>query len=473
MKNYLVGNRFTRAVAHLLGQGSKYTRLFTALRGIIALTLVRKHASAIGQFLSIFNPDNCLTFPFTSPNREKSHLPVNLLFNKFIVERKAHPTVSEFLVNKPDPSKSTRVTEIFRAGEPIWLGLPIYAPSQEQQFQDVVRGTRKMVIRKGMFWFKLIPSKKIIECVRRGANVIDLRLNIPQGPTNKIVADVVLSSSEDSAFQHRGQFLSAWDTEFSHPALPINDLLGVDFNRIGKYMVATASPDKEHNLSRVMELYQKTHVKLEKFRKWEIPHIQTQLSTGRDKTGRILTPKKRGRLETQITLIHRRKQKLQKEMKLQALMVYLYVAWKAKAKYLAWDSIGGISTRGTRGALAQAITYLPKRKGLYDEFKQWAQDLSDQGLLPKYQGTIPVSPFNSQVCAHCFQRTGEQKKTKVKNIPYDEFCCKSCGRSTQQNPVINRHSNSARVSALLLKNQVHPQTNFINHDFSPSPLTTG
>ncbi|MHA1146581.1 MAG: hypothetical protein ACTSRW_17730, partial [Candidatus Helarchaeota archaeon] len=189
LKNYIIGNRFTRAVAHLLEGGSKYTRLFTALRGIIALTLARK------------------------------------------VERKAHPNDAEFLVNKPMPSKSTSVTEIFRNGAPIWLGLPIYAPSQERQFQEVVRGTRNTVARKGIFWFQLIPSKKIIECVRRGAKVIDLRLNIPQGPTNKIVADIVLSSSEPNAFQHRGQFLNARDTEFNHPKLPIDDFLGVDFNR--------------------------------------------------------------------------------------------------------------------------------------------------------------------------------------------------------------------------------------------------
>jgi len=172
------------------------------------------------------------------------------------------------------------VTEIFRNGAPIWLGLPIYAPSQERQFQEVVRRTRNTVARKSIFWFQLIPSKKIIKCVRRGANVIDLRLNIPQGPTNKIVADVVLSSSEPNAFQHRGQFLNAWDREFNHPKLPIDDLLGVDFNRIGEYLVATANPSQEHDLSKMMELYRKTHIKLEKIRKWEIPHIQTQLSTG-------------------------------------------------------------------------------------------------------------------------------------------------------------------------------------------------
>jgi len=453
LKNYVIGNRFTKNAALLLAKNSKYSRLYTALRGIIALTLAKKHASAIGHFLSAFNPDNCLTFPFTSNNRVKSHLPVNLLFNKYIVERKARPTSAEFLINKSSATKPN-VTDIFREGKPIWLGLPIYAPSQVKEFQELLLGLRNTATKKGTFWFQLLPNKKIVECVQRGANVIDIRLNVPYGPVNKIVADIVLSSTKRSAFRHSGKFLSAWEAVFSSAQLPPHDILGSDFNRIGNYMVATANPDEEHDLSPVTKFYGRIHEKLEKYRKWEIPHIQRQLSTDKDKEGQPLSAKKRGRLETQITLLHRRQQKLQKEMKRQALMVYLYVAWKTKAKFLAWDAIGGISTRGQKGALAQAITYLPKQKALFEEFRQWALDLSDQGLLPRYQGTTPVSPFNSQTCGHCFQQTGKQKKTKVKNIPYDEFQCNNCGRSTKHESKLHRHSNSARVSALLLQNRL-------------------
>jgi hypothetical protein len=144
-----------------------------------------------------------------------------------------------------------------------------------------------------------------------------------------------------------------------------------------------------------------------------------------------------------------------KETKRQALMVYLFVAWKTDAEYLSWDSIGGISTRKKRGALAQAITYLPKHKDLYDEFRQWAEDLKTQGLLPHYKLTIPVTPFNSHVCASCFQRTGVQERTRIKGIAYDDFQCKKCGRKSHENARLNRHSNSARVSALLLQRYIH------------------
>ena len=60
------------------------------------------------------------------------------------------------------------------------------------------------------------------------------------------------------------------------------------------------------------------------------------------------------------------------QMKREALMVYLYVAWKMHTKYLARDAIGGISTRGARSTLAQSINYLPKQKEFFSEIRQWA-----------------------------------------------------------------------------------------------------
>ncbi len=133
------------------------------------------------------------------------------------------------------------------------------------------------------------------------------------------------------------------------------------------------------------------------------------------------------------------------EMKRQSLMMYLYVAMKTGAKYLSWDAITGITTRGTHGALAQAVTYLAKRKDLFDEFVQWAEDLKERTLLPAYEQGIPVSPYTSQTCGDCFSLTGVQNRTRVSGIPYDEFQCKECGM------VSNRHSNAARVSAILLR----------------------
>ena len=452
--NFIIGNRFTSSIARLLSHGSRYRKLFTAFRGIFALTLARKQTPAIDQFLSAFSPDSCLTFPFCSTRRKKTHLPVNLIFNKYIIQKKAHPSSEGYLTNKSDPMKPN-VTDLFKEGNAIWLSLPIYSPSQEAEFQKVLDGTKLSTFRKGLLWFQVLPSKKIIKCLTRGAQVRDIRLNVPSGPTKKITVDIVLSASEGSAFQHEGKFLEVWDENQESLRIPTHEIIGVDFNRIGPHMVSTASPDQEHDLSTMMKLYQDIHEKLEKIRNWELAHIQAQLERGVDKKGILLTDKKRGHLETQVSLLHRRSEHIMKESKRQALMIYLYLGWKSQASYFGWDTIAGISTRNMNGALAQAITYLPKQKRLFIEFKQWAGDLRQQGLLPSYIDTIPVHPFTSQVCAECFQTMGEQARSRKKGICYHEFTCEICGRSTQENPVIHRHSNSARMNALLVQQQVY------------------
>lgn len=462
--NFLIGNRFTSSITRLFSNGSRYNKLFTAARGIISLTLARKNPLAIGHFLSVFNPDTCLTFPFASNHRNKTHLPVNLIFNKFIVERKLHPSDKTVLVNKSHATKPN-ITDTFREGTHVWFGLPIYSPSQQEEFQEILAGQRTRSIRKGMFWFRVIPSKKIINCLRRGAEVRDIRLNIPHGPTQRIIVDFVLSAPDRLAFCHEGKFLEAWDEEFGCPTVQSHDILGVDFNRIGKFMVATANPEEEHDLRDVMAFYENMHVKLETIRTREIPRIQAQLSTGMNLSGISLSTKKKGRLSSQLSLLHRRQEKIMKEMKRQALMVYLYVGWKARARYYGWDSIKGISTRGTNGMLAQAITYLPKQKTLYDEFCQWASDLRVQGLLPAFEDVIPMSPFTSQTCASCFQRTGRRARSRMKGIPYHEFACKDCNRSTRNDSKVHRHSNSARVDALLIHQHL------MSHDLAPSSIT--
>ncbi|MHA1726763.1 MAG: hypothetical protein ACTSXH_18310 [Promethearchaeota archaeon] len=166
------------------------------------------------------------------------------------------------------------MTELFREGKPIWLGLPIYSPSQAREFHEIIRGNRKTARRKGTFWFRLLPSQKIVDCIRRGVEVRDLRLNVPCGPTQKIIADIVLSATNESAFEHASKFLRAWDARFGRPSLPAHDILGVDFNRIGAHMVATANPKEEHDLRSPVHPFEQAWKKLEAYRTKEVPFIQ-------------------------------------------------------------------------------------------------------------------------------------------------------------------------------------------------------
>jgi hypothetical protein len=442
LNNFIIGNRFTSSVSKLF-QTSKPRRFFTAIRGPISLTLAKMYPNAIVQFKSVFNPDNCLTRPFQSKKRVKKHLPVNLIFNKHIVFRKDNPNSDYYLVYQYH-SEKPNVTDIFRQSKPIWLGLPIYIPDQLKN--GLIEGRRKRT-----FWFQLIPSKKIVECINRGAEVRLIRLNVPNGANYKIVADIVLASRDRSAFVHRGKFLEAWDRKNPNLQIPFHDILGVDFNRIGKYMVAVANPNEEINILPMMRQYKDAFDKLEKYRKWEIPNIQRKLDNNTEKNGHSLKPERNIRLRTQITLLHQKRGRVMKEMKRHALMIYLFVAYKSRAKHLSWDSISDISTKGTSGALARAITYLPKRNELFNLINEWAQDLVSQDYFPELEDIVPVSPYTSQVCGRCFKSTGKMSRTLSKGIPYDEFLCTVCGKHS------NRHSNSAQVSAISLWNLIQDQ----------------
>ncbi|MBD3185753.1 hypothetical protein GF325_02900 [Candidatus Bathyarchaeota archaeon] len=98
-------------------------------------------------------------------------------------------------------------------------------------------------------------------------------------------------------------------------------------------------------------------------------------------------------------------------------MTYLYCLHRTGARHAAWDAIA-VDTRGKRGVLANAITYMPKRADLMDEFTSWAQDLKDAGLLPGFEDVTPISPYTSQVCDECLAESGVQARTRKKDIDY-------------------------------------------------------
>ncbi len=454
LKNFLAGNRYTGSAVNLIKhlpmvKKRRITRLFTALRGVVALAFAKIYDEASAQFESAFNPDNCVSLPFTSPNRKKKYLPANLLDKKYIALHCSRPPRTG---EKPLDNCVTNqeATEFLKQGEPTWLGIPLYNPEQ-------LIGGKIVGNRKGLFWFQLIPSSKVRECLSRGAELKSIRLNVPRGPTNKIEVDLTLSSSNREAFLHRGYFIEQWDCEFDSIDFPQNKYIGSDFNRIGKYSVAVGTPNREIDLTRdssVIKSHEDAYEKLEQFRTHEIPGIQRKIEAIQNTLDLVIDPEMRknfetklGRLKTGLTLLHRKRQNVMEEKKRETLMIYLFAGYKTKANYFAWDSVQGISTRGKKDTLANAVTYMPKRKELLAQFTSWAEDLKHQGLMPNYEATVSVSPFHSDICGDCFARTGERRKTRDKTRPYHDFWCTDleCGKQG------NRHSNSGQVSALELQ----------------------
>ncbi|MBD3230069.1 MAG: hypothetical protein GF329_17960 [Candidatus Lokiarchaeota archaeon] len=227
-------------------------------------------------------------------------------------------------------------TELLRHGKPIWLGLPIYAPKQLEA------GLRR---KRGTFWFRVLATNKIRHCMERGAKLKSIRLNVPSGPTYKVVVDLILEAPDRTSFMHRGKFIEERGKKFMHLSFPKDEFIGSDFNRLGTYMIAVGSSIQEIDLTagmgeNLMRTFEVAHERLEKIRTIEIPNITRKLET------HSVGPEKTGRLKAQLTLLHKRREHVMKEMKRLTLMVYLYVIHKTGANYAAWDGVQGISTRG-------------------------------------------------------------------------------------------------------------------------------
>ncbi len=455
--HYVPGNRYTRAITTLLltvegVKKTRMTRLFTTLRGIIACTFAQLNPGATGYLQRILVPQRCLTLPYKSQHRKKQFLPAHLIFDKWVVERQASPElkhrnakgqeVFQYLTNR-------EATQRFQQGQPIWLGIPIYAPAQLEE--GYLRGQRK-----GKFWFRLFADSKIQECIARGARVRAIRLNVPQGPTGKIVADIILEASDRAVFRHRGKFLQVWDERYAALSFPEATYLGSDLNPIGAHVIALGTETQELYLRagpNLLQDFEGGYQRLEKYRKWEIPHLQQKLAAGGQGT------KKQGRQKAQITLLHQRRARIMKELKEhRTLMVYLYAIHRTGAQYASWDAIQGISPQGRGATLATAVTYMPKARGLLEQVQDWAHDLQIQGYFPQFQGFQLVPLVSSEVCAECLTQGHGLQRTRVKGIPYHEFQCARCGKRGC------RHANSGQVAAVLLQFKIENR---------PLPLSTG
>jgi hypothetical protein len=270
-------------------------------------------------------------------------------------------------------------------------------------------------------------------------------LNVPAGPTKKIVADVMLSANDPAVFARSGKFIAAMDREFGTKQFPRDNYISNDLNALGPHAIAVGTPSARVSLidgGSVMASLEKKARLIDAIHK-EIGLLQATLAKEESNPG------KRGRQEAQLALLYRRIARLHAESDREVVMVYLYCVYRTGATVAGWDSVA-VDTRGTRGTLARAITYMPKRKGLEAEFVAWANDLKEAGLLVGFDRVVPVSPYTSQACDECFCRTGKQQRKRAPGTGYHEFRCTdlACPNHVTTG---NRHEVSARVSAILLK----------------------
>lgn len=411
---------------------------------MVTLAFATQHGNATAQFKSVLISGNCVTRPYTSRKRKRQFLPLNLLFNKYIVLRKEHPDAHHVVSGERKATllNNKAATKLLGQGRPMWLGISIYSRAQLDPTTRKLSGKRK-----GVFWFQLVPTQPLITRIQRGAHLESIRLNVPRGPTRKLVADVVLSANDPNVFARSGAFIKALDQKYTSKPFPQGAYLGCDWNALGSNALVVGTEGDRIDLTtegNLMESIEGAAENIEVLRR-EIGLLQRAIKKNKDKE------RKKGRQEAQLTLLHQKIARIKKQAEKELLMRYLYVLWRVGAHHVSWDAIA-VNPRGRRGQLATAITYMPKRHQLFEEFEGWARDLKQSGILPNYEDTIAVTPYTGQVCDQCLATTGKLKRTRKKDSPSTTFKCVECGTEG------DRHQVSARVSALLLKQQVEAET---------------
>jgi hypothetical protein len=449
LAHYLPGSRYTGAVAQVLAslpdvKRRRVSRLFTAVRGIIALAFAANEATASARFKSVLVPDTCVTRPYTSSKRTKRHLPVNLLFNKYVVIRKEHPAATRNVDGRDREAflDNDRATEILCQGKPVWLGIPIYSPDQFDAATRRLSGSRK-----GIFWFELVPTGPIVARLRRGARLEAIRLDIPRGPARKIVADLILASEDRVPFACATRFIGAMHATHGATPFPRDEYIGCDLNALGPHAIALGTSKASIDLHSGADLLAPVERAARRIHalRVEIARVQHAIDVA------TASGVDAGRQHGQLALLHQRIARVRGDAERRVLMIYLYALHRTCAKHASWDAVA-VSTRGTRGTLATAITGMPKRAGLLADFETWARDLASAGLLPRFEDVTPVTPYTGRACDDCFAATGELRYTRKAGIPYHEFECTSCGKTG------GRHQVSARLAALLLKQIVEQNT---------------
>ena len=457
LDRHVAGTTYTKSIATLLPslegiRESRMTRLRSTLRGIVAIACETLHPETKDILLSAMaDPETCVTRPYMSSNRKKTMIPLELHLNKYIVVRKVHPESFKIAYEENKKKHVIRetfatgkdMTRLMAAGEPVWLGIPIYTPDQF----DTTRGIRDQV-RLDRYWLQVIPTKKIIECLQRGARVKLLRLNPPRGPTRKIIVDVILEGGNREPFRHRTRFIRAMGRRHSTKPFPCAGFMSMDINAKGAKVITVGTDECKIDLTAgsghdMMELFVHFKKTIDNLLV-ERGKLQAAIEMTRGKERR---EKLHGRQVTELQCINNRIGTVHAQQDREMVHLYAYLVNRIGAKHVGWDGID-VTTRGTSGTLARAVTYMPKRKGLYHEFSETCGDLAAENLLPNLEGIHVANPYTSQVCDECLLKTGVAKRTRDSSTPYHRFKCTACGHEGDRDQV------ASRSSALLLKRDI-------------------
>ncbi len=484
-EHYFAGQQFTQAFAKMLESDSiKYKKLFTALRGIIAFAYSRKYNyfgnSGIVKKLNGFDPSKCVTFPFHSPMRTNNKIPFVNVYNSPIIFKQNGSQV---------PIKNFEVvSDKIRAKETdIYLDFPLYKKEFISKNGLITSENRTRTFSRMMF----CPTKKIIECLDNGADIVSMTIGVPKTPYYKVPLYVVLASKSRDSFRHPTKYFKHLDKSRRNPLTNIKSTtLGSDFNELGEYALSVGTPKQQLDITSLARQlgFVKIKEKLEKYRNrianyekeifekynfLKIPLavkntaerllraekikcnennirmkiIYTESLFERVKSANFVPKSKNYKKENpppsviivrnilRIQLLQRKAKRIYKDFGIKFVMLFAYVGKKVGARNFGWDDISKITTKDLRGKLAQIVTYLPRADGLKGLFAEWLGDIYGRKIFEIFT----PSPYTSSICGYCGKKSMKKIDKLISNC--------SNSKCTKYKQKTNKHQNASQVNA--------------------------
>ncbi len=355
--------------------GKKNRKLFSAVRLIVVFALFDHLMESVPQLVLSTLPEEVVPRPFK--RKKKGKLPIKLLMKKeYVITREGNAKVLTAKVKKQGWTE---------------LGFP-------------QRGKKKVKARV------LFPPK-VLEYLRNGASIKIMQVSCGEVPSYKTRIDVVLEGAHEC-------FRSTTLLHQYMITIPAGNAptLGVDINRLGKFMVAFNTPVKlSPDLLKLAESY--THL---------TDKVLKELNRGLAKKRKLRDSHGCCKLIGELNRVYTRRSRILREI-LRLLPFFLAaVIVKHHSRVLKIEELN-VDPTGTKGALAKAIYTMPDNSFIYEKAVWLASsELGYDVLLEQ------VNPFNTSrhhnVCGGVLDR---------KLGHYDYAYCKACGLK------VNTHFNAA------------------------------
>ncbi len=353
----------------------KNRKLFSAVRLIVVFALFDHLMESVPQLILSTLPEKVVSQPFK--RKKKGKLPIKLLMkNEYVIIREGNAKV---LTEK---AKKQGWTE---------LGFP-------------QRGKKKAKARV------LFPPK-VLEYLRNGANIKILQVSSGEAPSYKPRVDVVLEGTHE-CFRSTPLLHQYMSTIPSGNA----PTLGVDINRLGKFMVTFNTPVKlPQDLLKLAERY--THL---------TDKVLKELNRGLAKKRKNRDSRGCCKLIGELNRVYTRRSRVLREI-LRLLPFFIAsVIVKHHSRVLKIEELN-IDPTGTKGALAKAIYTMPDNSFIYDKAVWLASSELGYDVLLEQVNAFHTSLLHN-VCGGVLDR-------KVGN--YDYAYCKNCGLK------VNTHFNAS------------------------------